>query len=83
MLEAAQQKKKSRTGRLNKPKLDNARKLTGKHIDLHDMEFMDIMKSARKELEVAGLVRLRTLGTERPLCAKTSDTQRSKIRMYR
>ena len=54
-------KNKTGTGRLNKTKLDNARKLTGKHIDLHDMEFKDIMKSARKELEVHA-----TLGTERP-----------------
>ena len=53
MSKSSQQKKKKALGAIERPKLDNAGKLKGiYHSDLVDMEFKDIMKHARKMLEV-------------------------------
>ena len=52
MSKAAQRKEKQRWA-IEKPKLDNARKLRGIYvIDLDDKEFTDTMKNARKKLEL-------------------------------
>ena len=50
----ASERKEKQKWAFAKPKLDNARKLRGIHfIDLDDGEFKDIMKNARRKLEVA------------------------------
>ena len=45
--------KRSKSGRSREPKLDNARRLRGVYfIDLDDEEFEDIVKNARRKLEI-------------------------------